>query len=115
MPWHPPVVTFWDELSTEERCVLTAALEEAPLNGIIADFLGHAESGGAVRIFSADEDRIKALIPRFAEVVEDTIRRELIDIRELADGVWNHAAPMTSDEIRYTLADPHSWVCTDGV
>ena len=52
MPWHPPVVTFWDELSIEERCVFTAALEEAPLNGVIADFLGHAESGSAVWIFN---------------------------------------------------------------
>jgi hypothetical protein len=108
-------VTFWDELSSEERCVLTAALEEAPLNGVIADFLGHAESGGAVWIFSADEDSIRALIPRFAAVVEDIIRRELIEIREPADGVWNHAAPMTRDEIRHTFADPHTWVCTDGV
>jgi hypothetical protein len=106
MPWHPPVVTFWDELSAEERCVLTAALEEAPLNGVIADFLGRAESGGAVWIFSADEGEIRALIPRFAGVVGDMIRRELIEIREPADGVWNRAAPMTPDQIRHTLADP---------
>jgi hypothetical protein len=115
MPWHPPVVAFWDELSIEERCVLTAALEEAPLNGVIADFLGHAESGSAVWIFSADEGEIRALIPRFAAVVGDMIRRQLIEIREPADGVWDHAEPMSQEEIAHTLADPDAWVCTDGV
>ena len=109
------MVTFWDELSTEERCVLTAALEEAPLNGVIADFLGHDESDGAVWIFSADEGEIRALIPRFAAVVGDMIRRELVEMREPADGVWNHAAPMTREEIRHALADPDAWVFTDGV
>jgi hypothetical protein len=42
------------------------------------------------------------------------IRRELIEIREPADRVWNHAAPMTPDEIRHTLADPDAWVYTVG-
>jgi hypothetical protein len=115
MPWHPAVVTFWDELSTEERCVLTAALEEAPLNSVIADFLGHAESGGAVWTFGVDEGEIRALIPRFAAVVGNMIRRELIEIREPANGVWDHAVPMTPDEIRHTLADPATWICTDGL
>jgi hypothetical protein len=54
------------------------------------------------------------LIPRFAAVVGDMIRRELIEIREPADRVWNHAAPMTPDEIRHTLADPDAWVYTVG-
>jgi hypothetical protein len=113
--WHPRVVTVWDELSPEERCVLTDAIEEAALNGVIGDFLGHAESGGAIWIGSTDEGAITALIPRFAAVVGDMIHRDLIEIREPADGIWNHAPAMTVEEIQQTLADPDTWVWTGGV
>src|SRR6266516_2104968 len=95
--WHPRVMSVWDVLSAEERCVLSNAIEEAALNGVIGDFLGHAESGGALWIGSTDEGAIRALIPRFAAVVGDMIRRDLIAIREPADGIWDHAPAMTED------------------
>jgi hypothetical protein len=109
------VVNLWDVLSPEERCVLTNAIEEAALNGVIGDFLGHAESGGALWIGSTNEGAIRALIPRFAAVVGDMIRRDLIEIREPADGIWDHAPAMTDDEVQQTLADPETWVRTGGV
>ena len=54
------------------------------------------------------------MIPRFAVVVGDTIRRNLVEIREPADGIWDHAPPMTQDEIRQTLADPDTWTRAGG-
>jgi hypothetical protein len=105
---------LWDELSPEGCRVMINALEEAYLNGVIGDFLGHAEQGGAVWMFSNDPDAIRALIPRFAEVVLDMIERDLIEIREPFDGVWDHAPPMSGEDIREALADPDTWIWTDG-
>jgi hypothetical protein len=107
-------VTIWDQLSPEERVVLETALEEAHLNGVIGDFLGRPEHGGAVWRFSEDEAAIRALIPRFAEVVADMIRRDLVEIREPWDGVGDHAPVMTEVEVRAALGDPGSWVWTEG-
>jgi hypothetical protein len=36
-------------------------IEEAYLNGVIGDFLGHAEHCGAVWIFGSDAEAIRAL------------------------------------------------------
>lgn len=33
-------VTIWDDLTAEERAVITTAIEEGYLNGVIGDFLG---------------------------------------------------------------------------
>jgi hypothetical protein len=107
-------VTLWDELSAEEARVMLNALEEAYLNGVIGDLLGHAEHGGAVWMFSNDVKAIRGLIPRFVAVVMDMIRRDLIEIREPFDGVWDNAPPMTEAEIRKALADPDTWIWTEG-
>jgi hypothetical protein len=72
-------VTIWDDRTAEERTVMTTATEEGYLNGVIGDFLGHPEHGGAIWIFSNDTDAIRALIPRFTAVVLDMIERGLID------------------------------------
>ncbi|MEV0272841.1 hypothetical protein AB0H43_29015 [Hamadaea sp. NPDC050747] len=107
-------MTLWDELTPEERCIMINTLEEGYLNCVIGDFLGHAEADGAVWISSTDADAIRALIPRFAATVASMIERDLIEIREPDDGVWDNAPPMTDAEIRATLADPDTWLWTEG-
>jgi hypothetical protein len=107
-------VTLWNDLSPEGYRVMINAIEEGYLNEVIGDFLGHAEHGGAVWMSSIDPDAIRALIPRFATVVLDMIERDLIEIREPLDGVWDHAPPMTSEEIHEALADPDTWIWTEG-
>lgn len=54
---------------------METALEEGYHNGRIVDYLGHAEAGDAVWIFSSDEAAIRALIPRFTTVIADMITR----------------------------------------
>jgi hypothetical protein len=98
-------------LAAEERVVMITAIEEAYLNGVIGDFLGHAEHGGAVWIFGSDAEAIRALVPRFTGVVRDMIERGLIEIREPADAeAWDNAPPMTAAEINAALADPRTWL-----
>lgn len=53
-------MTIWDELSAEERCALANGADEAYLNGVIPDFLGRSEHGGAVWVFSDDEAAVRA-------------------------------------------------------
>jgi len=104
-------VTIWDDLTAEERVVMITAIEEAYLNGVIGDFLGHAEHGGAVWIFGSDAEAIRALIPRFTAVVRGLIERGLIEIREPADaGAWDNASSLTTAEISAVLADPRTWL-----
>jgi hypothetical protein len=107
-------VIIWEQLSPEERCVLLNAVEEAYLNGVIADFLGQARRGGAVWLFSNDEAAIRALIPKFARVVAEMIRRGLVEIREPHDAVWDHAPVMTEAQISEALDDPDTWVWVGG-
>jgi hypothetical protein len=103
-------VSTLDEMTREERAVMITAIEEGYLNGVIGDFLGHAEHGGAVWIFSSDASAIRALIPQFTEIVRDMIERGLIEIREPADGDWDHAPSLTTAEIDAVLADPRTWI-----
>jgi hypothetical protein len=112
--WHALAVTLWNGLTPEERTVLINAIEEGYLNGVIGDFLGHAEHGGAVWMFSNDADAIRALIPRFTAAVLDMIKEGLIEIREPVDGVWDRASPMSETEVREALADPDTWIWTAG-
>lgn len=86
------------------------ALEESYLNDVIPDFLGHTEADGAVRIFKNDPEAVRLLIPKFAEVVSNMIRRDLIEIREPVSGIWHDAPPMSKAAIEETLADPDTWL-----
>jgi len=56
-------VSFWEELGPEEYWVMINTIEEAYLNGVISDFLGHSERCGTVWIPGADEVAIEELIP----------------------------------------------------
>ncbi len=103
-------MTIWDSLTAQERVVMVTAIEESYLNGVIGDFLGHAEHGGAVWIFSNDADAIRALIPQFAATLRDMIERALIAIREPLDGDWDSAPSLTPAEISAILDDPRTWV-----
>lgn len=89
---------------------MVIAIEEGYLNGVIGAFLGHAEHGGAVWIFSNDADAIRALIPQFTTIVLDMIDRGLIEIREPPDGTWDTAPALTSAEVNAVLADPRTWL-----
>ncbi|NBE80184.1 hypothetical protein [Micromonospora rubida] len=112
--WHDQPVSLWDELSAEERVIMTNALEEAWLSGVIQDFLGHAEAGSAIWIFNTDKDAVRPLIPRFAAVTKDMIRRDLIELIP-ADRYddWPNHVPMTESEIDAALAGPHTWMSGD--
>jgi hypothetical protein len=104
-------VSLWDDLSAEERVIMNNAVEEAWLSDVIADFLGHAEAGGAVWMFSTDTNAIRSLVPRFAAIVKDMITRDLIELipTERYDD-WPRHVPMTEAEIDAALADPDTWV-----
>lgn len=89
---------------------MVTAIEESYLNGVIGDFLGHAERGGAVWVFSNDADAIQALIPQFTGTVRRMIERALIEIREPLDGDWDSAPSLTPAEISAILDDPRTWI-----
>ena len=103
-------MTVWDRFTAQERVVMVAAIEESYLNGVIGDFLGHAEHGGAIWVSSNDADAIRALIPQFATIVLDMIERGLIEIREPHDGHWDSAPSLTPAETGAVLDDPRTWV-----
>ena len=89
------LVSIWDEMTPEERAVMTTAIEEGYLNGVIGDFLGHAEHGGAVWISGSDIGTIRVLVPQFAAIVRDMIARGLIEVCEplTAPGTAHHPSP----------------------
>jgi len=107
-------VSLWDEFGAEERVIMNNALEEAWLSGVIGDFLGHAEASGANWIFNMDEDAVRPLIPRFAAVTRDMIRRDLIELipTDRYDD-WPNHVPMTEAEVDAALADPETWISND--
>jgi len=92
--------------------VMINAVEEDYLNCVIADYLGNAEHRSVVWTFNTNE--IRGLIPRFAAVVLDMIQRDLIEIRDTAGGDWDDAPPMSEAELREALADPGTWMWTEG-
>lgn len=85
------------------------AVEEAYLNGVIADFLGQPCPGEGW-VFSNDVEAVRQLIPRFAAIVEDMILRNLIEIRDVPTGHWDDAPSLGSSEIRLILSDPATWI-----
>jgi hypothetical protein len=95
-------VNIWEELSREETVVLTNALEEAWLNQVIGDYLGHREEGG-IWTSGNDADAIEALIPRFAAVVRDMIGRGLVELVRTDQ-------PMTGADVEAALADRATWL-----
>jgi len=103
-------MAFWDELNREEQRVMIAALEDGWLNEIIGDYLGRSERNGAIWISSNDVDAIRGFIPRFTSVVKDMVERDLIEIREPEDGVWDHASSLTGAGLERILADPKTWL-----
>jgi hypothetical protein len=104
------LVSIWDEMTPEERAVMTTAIEEGYLNGVIGDFLGHAEHGGAVWISGSDIGTIRVLVPQFTAIVRDMIARGLIEVREPLDGTWDSAPPLTTAEVDAVLADLRTWL-----
>ena len=103
-------MNIWDGLSREEAVVLTNALEEAWLNQVIGDFLGHREPGDIWR-FSDDVDAIRPLIPRFAAVVKDMVERELVELVFTAHYLdWPNTPSLTTAEVDTALADLDRWL-----
>ncbi|EWM15502.1 hypothetical protein [Kutzneria sp. 744] len=107
-------MSFWEELGPEEYWVMINTIEEAYLNGVISDFLGHSERGGTVWIPGADEEAIRALIPRFRRVVRDLIDRDLVEIREPCNAIFDEAPELDDHEVDEVLADPGTWVRAHG-
>ncbi|MEV4756020.1 hypothetical protein AB0J86_13030 [Micromonospora sp. NPDC049559] len=103
-------MSIWNDLGLEERVILQNALEEAWLNNVIGDYLGHAEHGGAVWMISSDEDAIRPLVPRFAAIVKDMVQQDLIALIDTARHTdWANAPHMTDSEIDAALANPDTW------
>ncbi|GAA3923125.1 hypothetical protein [Actinoplanes auranticolor] len=101
---------IWDELSREESVVLVNALEEAWLNQVIGDYLGHREENGIWR-FSGDLAAITPLIPGFAAIVRSMIERDLIDLVPTDRYEDQPRAPrMTDAEVDAALGDPATWL-----
>ncbi|MER5336846.1 hypothetical protein [Micromonospora sp. NPDC002717] len=104
-------MSIWDDLTAEERVILTNAIEEAWLNGVIGDYLGHAEQDGTVWMFSTDSDAIRPLIPRFAAIVKDMIDKDLIELIPSARyHDWPNIPHMTNAEIDAALANSKTWL-----
>src|SRR4051794_19350116 len=89
-------------------------IEGAYLNGVISDFLGHSERCGTVWIPSTDEEAIKRLIPRFRRVVRDLIDRDLVEIREPCNAIFDEAPELDDGEVDEVLADPGTWLKAPG-
>lgn len=89
-------------------------IEVAYLNGVISDYLGHSERCGAVWIPGTDEVAIRELIPRFRRVLRDLIDRDLVEIREPCNAIWDDAPELADDEVDELLADPGSWLRAPG-
>lgn len=90
--------------------------EEAYLHGVIADYLGHAERGGTVWVASNDVEAIRDLVPVFRRVVQDLIDRDLVEIREPGNAIWDDAPKLDDAEITAVLADPMTWLkCTGSI
>jgi hypothetical protein len=108
-------VSIWDDLTAEERVILTNAIEEAWLNEVIGDYLGHAEQDGTVWMFSTDSDAIRPLIPRFAAIVKGMIDKDLIELVPSAlYQDWPNTHRMTDAEIDAALADSKTWLPSEG-
>jgi hypothetical protein len=88
--------------------------EGACLNEVIAYFLGHEH--GHSWVYGNDCEAIAALIPAFAAIVSNLIRRGLVEIRELPAPAsqWEDAPLLESALIPDVLADPHTWIPARG-
>jgi hypothetical protein len=107
-------VSFWEELGPEEYWVMINTIEEAYLNGVIPDYLGHSERCGTVWIPGTDEEAIRRLIPRFRRVVRDLIDRDLVEIREPCNAIFDDAPELDDRQVDEALADPGTWVKAQG-
>ena len=107
-------MSIWDELGPEEYWVMINTIEEAYLNVVISDFLGHSERCGTVWIPGTDEEAIRELIPRFRRVVRELIDRDLVEIREPCNAIWEDAPELTYDEVDEVLADHGTWIKAHG-
>lgn len=106
-------MSVWDELTPEQYAVMIGAVEEAYLNDVIYEYnlrVNGVKDGNAVVAPPISEVTVRSLIPRFAGMVEGLINLGWVEIRESADGVWDHAAPITAEQIASTLVDPDTWI-----
>jgi hypothetical protein len=101
---------MWEELSAEEQRLLLNAWEEGYLFGVIGDFLGHAEHGGAMWVGSQDKEAITGLIPRFREVVTSMVERGLVEVRDTPTGDADDGVPLGGAELQAALEDPDVWM-----
>ena len=97
----------------EQNAVMIITVEEGYLNEVITHYgarLRWAETGSTRNPCALDEEQQRALIPVFTAVVTDLIERDLIEIREPVNGVWDDAPPLTPTEVEAVLADPTTWI-----
>jgi hypothetical protein len=82
-------VRVWDELTLEQCAVMTLAMEETYLNGVIYyhSLLVHRmATGDAATAPPMSEAAVRSLIPHFVQVVVNLMERDWLEIREPHDG-----------------------------
>jgi hypothetical protein len=92
---------------------MVITIEEGYLNEVIPEIqraCAGTSTGSSLQIIPMGGEQTRPLIPDFIAVVTDLIERDLIDIREPDDGVWDNAVSLSRVEVDVVLADPATWI-----
>jgi hypothetical protein len=101
------------DFTPEQIAIMVITIEEGYLNEVIPEYnarMRGLDTGSALQIIPVDEEQTRPLIPHFIAVVTDMIERDLIEIREPDDGVWDDAVSLSRAEVDVVLTDPATWI-----
>jgi hypothetical protein len=108
---------LWNQLSLEQYAVMIVAFEENYLQNVLDEYgmrLRWAQTGDTSLSSELDANDKAALIPRFASVVDDLVRRgwlEIYEPRAVDDN--GSAGQMGEDRRREVLSDHANWLPRD--
>ncbi|WP_238005859.1 hypothetical protein KZZ52_41620 [Dactylosporangium sp. AC04546] len=106
-------MNIWDELTLEQFSVMFTAAEQAFLNNVLHEYGMRRKwqtTGDTTSSSDLDEDGMRLLIPRFAEVVSDLVRRGWIRLYESGWVDIDYATPLTAGQVQDAVNDPDSWL-----
>ena len=110
-----PLLAIWDQ-RTPEDVLMYVAMTQGHLNEAITEYgarMRWAEAGNTLVPNTLDDVQMRALIPQFAAVAADLIKRDMIEIREPDDGTWDNAPRLAPAQIDDILADSATWLRSD--
>ena len=110
-----PAMAIWDQ-RTPEDVLMYVAMTQGYLNEAITEYgarMRWAEAGNTLVSNALDDEQMRALIPKFAAVAADLIKRDMIEIREPDDGAWDSAPRLAPAQIDLILADSATWLRSD--